>query len=158
MDNDIFMKSSIIQKYVSQDKYSSYIIVIDDTFLIRNNLKKLINNIIKQNKKENDIKVLSGSDGADLLWYVVEDQTFQRISCVISDESMDHINGSQAVSILKKLKKDEKVRHLPYFICSTNFEDDSIKGRILDSGFDIVIDKQTKKTDLENILKSRKII
>lgn len=128
------------------------ILIVDDVSIIINSLKKNIENIlISRNIK--DIKVISGIDGLDIISQVIKDNN-SLIKLVITDESMQYINGSDAVSFLRNLDEEGKVGHLPYFICTTGYEKNDMKENI----FDEIIGKNPSKMIIESILIQLEII
>jgi len=64
---------------------------------------------------------------------------------------MDYLNGSDAIKIIRNLEQNHKIRKYP-IISITAFDDNDIKKRILDSGFDHVLSKPCNKSVLIEIL------
>lgn len=153
-EKEFFLKAKKSNKKVLNYKGEKFklIIVIDDVFLIRKSLRNNIKGVLKELGMENEYMVISGNDGSDLIWYICEDQDNQNIKIIFSDENMEFVNGSKAVSIIKESQNNNKLKYIPHLICSTNFEDESIKQKILDAGFDRLIDKSIPKKLLKEII------
>eukprot|EP00340_Litonotus_pictus_P007270 CAMPEP_0170528860 /NCGR_PEP_ID=MMETSP0209-20121228/14291_1 /TAXON_ID=665100 ORGANISM="Litonotus pictus, Strain P1" /NCGR_SAMPLE_ID=MMETSP0209 /ASSEMBLY_ACC=CAM_ASM_000301 /LENGTH=537 /DNA_ID=CAMNT_0010820275 /DNA_START=5008 /DNA_END=6621 /DNA_ORIENTATION=- len=132
------------------------IVVVDDSLHNRNTLCNLLRSIVKN--QDLPITILSGNDGVDLLWYLIDDQENNRILCAFSDENMDYMNGSKAVEILRQYEKDRKLASLPLLICSTNFDDEFQKELIVKAGFDMCIEKIISKDKMTKLLKEKGII
>ena len=156
-------KSSSNAFFSNNNKY--YIACIDDNFLLRSSLKNNILNAIKDiidtNSSNqfknidilNNVEIIEGKDGADLIKFIVDDQSNgNKILCIFSDESMEYINGSNAMIILKELESKQKIKYLPHAICVTAFQDDYTKEYLIKSGFNNILDKNPKKETLKDIL------
>lgn len=149
--------SSLHCPKITIEENKNYIIVIDDVSFVRNSIRKNLETIFLENKSP--YKVITGSDGVDLLWYIVDDQrNGNRIKCVITDESMEFMNGSFAVSLLKGINEEGKIPELPILICSTGYSDDQMLSSLINCGFNEVIDKNPKKTILQSTLKKYDLI
>ena len=83
------------------------IVVIDDHKLVRENTVNLIRNVFKY-LKINDYGILEGSDGVDLLNIVRLDKE-NKIKYIFIDENMYYLNGSEAVSIVRKFEEYKKI-------------------------------------------------
>jgi signal transduction histidine kinase/CheY-like chemotaxis protein len=148
MDKDLYLRrrESIMPK----------ILIVDDNQHMRDTLKQLLSHIFKENSRLYNI--LEGNDGIDILKYVIDDQSeSNRIQCVITDESMDYLNGSFAVSLLRKMQSESKINDFKV-ICMTSYEDEVTRNTILKAGVNYCISKPCNKKELEEILKSYKII
>lgn len=106
-----------------------------------------------------NVEVEAVSDGITVLSKVIEDQIQgNKIKLIICDDNMEYINGTVVSLILNDLANSNKIRDLPFLICSTGANDTENVDRLTESGFDLVIEKNTKKSLLENILKDLGII
>lgn len=126
-----------------------YIILIaDDHKYVRESLSNLIKKILRIKKIENYFRIKEAKDGVDILHDVVKDQ-FQnnRIKCILTDENMEFLNGSETVKILRNLEKDKKIK--PICIASvTNYENP--KQLIGSVGFNRFLSKPCCESDLLN--------
>ena len=64
---------------------------------------------------------------------------------------MEFMKGSEAVRIIRKMEKDNKINKF-HIVSLTAFEDDYYKNFILDSGVNSIIPKPCSKSDLTKIL------
>ena len=84
------------------------ILLIEDNKLINDSTKTILLRIITELNLDNEIVQLN--DGVDIIKQVMDDQfNGWLIKCVITDENIEYMNGSEAVKILKK---DRKLRIL----------------------------------------------
>jgi CheY-like chemotaxis protein len=124
-------------------------VIIDDQKLVRENTSNLIRKVL-QNMNIENFQILEGSDGIDLL-NIVRNDTFGQIKAIFIDENMEYLNGSEAVSIVRKLEDKKKIKN--YKIASvTAFDDAQTKENILKSGATTIISKPCTKSDITNVL------
>jgi len=91
------------------------ILIVDDNENLLRSLNKMLLNLFEKNQAEYEI--ISASDGLDILRYIIEDQfKGNLIKCVITDENMKFIKGSEAVKILSKLWKQKKIKHISFLL------------------------------------------
>ena len=84
-----------------------------------------------------DFLIIQCFDGIDLLKEIINDQkNGNLIDLIIADENMEFMNGTQALSILRDLELQSKVK-LPYIISSTT---------------DILCEKKIKSLNIQKIL------
>lgn len=133
------------------------IIVADDTDSIRKSIRKLL---LKNSKILTDFEIIEVKDGIEILNQIVSDQTEgNKIKMIITDENMEYMSGSAAISILKNLEKDSKIKSV-YIASLTAFDSEDTKNSILNKGADIVLKKPiefselNRMIELSNILKS----
>jgi len=87
--------------------------------------------LIKTNNKEYEI--ITANDGVSILNNIIEDQfNGNLIKCIITDENMEFINGSQAVRILAGLRRRNKIRDIPVIFLSSYQDDEYIFNNISD--------------------------
>jgi len=113
----------------------------------------------KLRKKENEIEyeILEGVDGVDLLRYIVEDQTKNSLKCIFTDESMEFMNGSEAIKIVRKMENENKIKN--YFIVSVSGYEDLQSKHILESaGANLVEKKPLMKSSMKEILEKIGVI
>ena len=84
---------------------------MDDSKYISDAMKNLIKKILKEAKC--DLEVITGSDGVDIIKNVIDDQTNGNlIKCIITDENMEYIKGSEAIRFLRSLVMKNKIKHV----------------------------------------------
>jgi CheY-like chemotaxis protein len=85
------------------------ILVVDDVETIVNSISKLLNLIMKENNIKYDI--IKCHDGIDILNEVINDQKREQslIDLIITDENMDFVNGTDAISLLRKIEDKKKL-------------------------------------------------
>lgn len=133
------------------NKNKEKILIIEDSPILKNTLKKQIEKIVLLNNL--NVEVIVGSDGVDLLKLIVDDQSKGNlVKLVISDENMEYMNGSEVLSILNKYSQLGKIKNSPVFICSTAFDDNDTFNYLKKIGLTNIIDKNTSYTKLEKIV------
>jgi CheY-like chemotaxis protein len=128
----------MIEKKRSQFKNltnKKIILIADDFKDIRKSVKKLVTSIIQESnakihKTEKQYEVVDCSDGAELLYFIynslfVEDNNNQ-IVCIITDEMMNFINGSEAIKIIKKVIAEKNLDPIPIFFSTAFLDLDNI--------------------------------
>lgn len=125
------------------------ILLIDDDSMIRHALKKIIKNLLKDLNL--DYEILEGSDGDDLVKYFNKDKDgLKDLKLILIDENMKKLNGSEAIKIVRKKEKENKLNHIP--IISITAEEESKYNSIYDSGACRVISKPASKKNIKNII------
>ena len=127
------------------------IVVIDDHKLVRNSVVNLIKNILKS-LQINNIEIIEGSDGIELLNIIMMDKN-SLIKYIFTDENMEFLNGSESVRILRKLENGKKIPKYP-IISITAFDDPETRNNIMNSGVDSILSKPCTKNDIKKILSS----
>ena len=130
------------------------ILIVDDHKFIRHSLKYILTILIERNKLCEEFEIIEGVDGADIISCIVHDQSNNNlIKCIITDENMNFINGSEAIKIIKNLEEINKVKKIPIAFV-TAFEDDYTVDYIYNSGADIILRKPCNKRDVEEFLEN----
>jgi CheY-like chemotaxis protein len=138
---------SLFKKIKNEGK----ILLVDDNQYIRTSVKNLVKSVLSENKKY--YEYLEGSDGVEILNYIIQDQMENNmIKCIITDENMEYINGSEAIRIIRELQKTNKIKNVK-IISITSFEDEITKKNILDSGVDFLLPKPCTKKAFSDIFK-----
>ena len=125
------------------------IAVIDDHKIIRQNTVNLIKSVFSSLKID-DYSIIEGSDGIDILSIVKNDKG-NNIKCILTDENMIHLNGSEAVQIVRKLEEKNNLCK-NYIVSLTAFDDQDTKNYIMKLGMNLIISKPMTKSSLMNIL------
>lgn len=95
-----------------EKKINKKILIADDNVILLNMLKKMLNDLFK--KYNMDFEIIAVNDGLDILNNVIEDQfNGNLIQCIITDENMEFIKGSDAVKILKDLNQKNRIKDIP---------------------------------------------
>lgn len=129
---------------------SGQILIVDDSQYIRISIRRILVNIMQETKKEYEI--IEASDGIDILKHVSEDQNNNNIiKCIITDENMEYLNGSECIQIIRRLEDSNRIKKV-VCICATSLEDNKSKDRLIRSGMDFVISKPISKGELLGVL------
>lgn len=144
-DNDVIEKEEI---YYFSEKHKNIILIIDDHKEIRESLKNLVSKILRKKNLLDLYITKEGRDGVDILHNVIYDQfENNRIKCILTDENMEYINGSDAIKIIRNLEKSKKIK--PIIIASiTAFEDEFNKSIIKSTGVNQIFAKPCSEKDL----------
>lgn len=125
------------------------IIICDDSSIILESLEKVLLSIPSFREMYNIIKCY---DGSTLLSNIIENQQFNKIALVITDENMGYMNGSDFLDILIKMKQNGKL-NIDYPIISlTAFIDTSMINRLYTLGFSKVLNKPANKKIVYELL------
>ena len=133
------------------------ILIVDDHKIIRSTLKNLCEKIFRKYSKK-IYEILEANDGVDILYNLVYDQSQNNlIKCVITDENMEYINGSDAIQIIRKLEKFNKIKFTP-IATITAFENNSMKENIIKNGADFILSKPCNEIHLKQFFEKFDII
>ena len=125
------------------------ILVVDDNKFVRENTVYLLKNALNQLKLDNFL-IVEGSDGIDILNFVRLDNHF-KIRYIFTDESMQFLDGSEAVKLIRKFEENDKIKS--YNIISlTAFDDPQTRNKILNCGLNSIMSKPATKTEIMKIL------
>ena len=95
-----------------------FILIVDDEFIIRNAMKRLITTELK---KDIEIIFVEANDGVEFILAVYLANLNQiKFNFIISDENMSYINGSHAIEIIKLVVKSGKFQDVPIFMSTAN--------------------------------------
>lgn len=139
-----------------EDEYNNLkkILVVDDDPTIRKSLIKMLNSIIDKSK----FQIIEGSDGADIVHHFISDQAKGEclVKLVLSDESMEYINGSDAFSIIKNLAREGKIQYFESLklVSVTGYDQEEERNQILKKGATNVISKPVKISVLKELMNS----
>ena len=164
-DNINYQEDNIKLKNINQENINflskksvlNKILIVDDHLIIRDSLKKSCKRILnKYSMKEYDI--IEGSDGVDIIYKIIKDQSENNlIKCIITDENMEYINGSEAIKIIRKLEKFNKIKFTP-ILSITAFEDIAMKELIIKNGADKLLSKPCNEKQLKEFFDKFNII
>ena len=133
----------------NSESYKRKIVIIEDDRIMNMTIKNLLMKII--NLKKLDILVIQCYDGIDLLKEIMDDQkNGNLIDLIITDENMEFMNGTQALSILRDLESKSKVK-LPYIVSSTTDQISDQKMNLL--SIKKILPKPIDRNSLTNVLK-----
>lgn len=132
------------------------ILVVDDNQHIRYSIIKLLQDIFFSYDK--NYEIVEALDGIDILKSVMDDQKNRNsIKCILTDESMEYMNGSQAIEIIRKMEQQNKIKRTN-IISVTSFEDEYNRELILDKGADYIVEKPCGKSSIIKILTELNIL
>jgi signal transduction histidine kinase/CheY-like chemotaxis protein len=121
-----------------------YIILVDDETITRKSTMRLIDNYFN---KITNLKVLEASDGFECLYlYYQAKKKGIELSCIISDETMDYLNGTECARILRTVYSLKSYPKIPFFLL-TAYE----KYNIQDYGIEEVFSKPLSRNHLKII-------
>ena len=148
VENDIIIKNNLENKIFRPIKDKMKILIVDDHKLVRKALKNLCEEVIsKYSKKEYEI--LEANDGIELLYRLMFDQSQNNlIKCIITDENMEYMNGSQATKIVRKLEKFNKIKYIP-IASITAFDSNKMKEFLIKKGIDFILSKPCSRDQLK---------
>ena len=128
------------------------IIIADDSKQSRKNIVKLVN--IYTNKHfPGKYDIIECCDGIDVLKTVIDQQYKEgNIKLLITDELMDYMNGSSAVSILRSYIELKKIRSIDNIVSLTAYEDDESINNLLKKGSNRVITKPVEASVFNEVL------
>ena len=125
------------------------IVVVDDNKYIRQNTVNLVKSVFSILKID-DYSIIEGSDGIDIP-NIVNKDIGNNIKCILTDENMTHLNGSEAVQIVRKLEEKNNLCK-NYIVSLTAFDDQDTKNYIMKLGMNLIISKPMTKSSIMNIL------
>ena len=105
--------------------------------------------------KIEDYLIIEGSDGIDLI-NIVKNDKGNKIKCILLDENMEYLNGSETVKILRKLEEKNVINKYNY-VSVTAFDDQETKNNIIKSGINSILSKPCTKSSLINVVKKLNI-
>ena len=106
----------------------------------------------------NNIDIISLTDGLDILkLYFLRENSNNPIICIITDEEMEYLNGTEATKIIRNYElKNNKIKTMIFGLSC--YEDIDFKNKILNSGADAVLPKPLNKNNLKSIFGKFKIL
>lgn len=140
---------------IDANKNKKIILICDDSSTILNTMEKLLLSIPEI---KDHYCIEKANDGSFLISRVIEDQITNKIKVIITDENMEYMNGSQAVSILKRKEKEGKISSNRHYLCCSAVDDSNSKTELLNHGFDRVLNKPISKDAIKKCLQELKIL
>ncbi len=132
------------------------ILIVDDNHYNCESTKNILKKVLKEACSE--LEIIVGSDGADIIHYVIQDQSKgNEIKCIITDENMEYINGSDAIKIIRSLERLNKIKFVN-IISLTGNEDLDSTNELLKAGAQAVFGKPLPKLLIAKALKDLNII
>ena len=140
----------------TNDLVKKKILIVDDNRFINDSTNILLSRIINELKLNYEIVQLS--DGVDIIKHVIDDQrNGHLIKCIITDENMEYINGSEAVKILRDLENRSVIMRVNVISLSSN-NDFYTKEKMKKVGMDLTLEKPVSKSKLLESLKELNLI
>lgn len=125
--------------------------IVDDNEIINSTNKRIINEILLDN--DLDYKIVSGNDGYDIIRKVLNyEKKNNLIKCVFTDENMDYLIGSEAISFIRKWEKVKKLSPINFSVLTCH-EDVNIINSIYSAGADNILTKPITKSSIKLIFK-----
>jgi signal transduction histidine kinase len=145
--NDNF-ENSINNSYHSNVDYK-YILLTDDEPMTRKSTIRLINKYFN-NDLTIKLKILEASDGIECLYvYYQTKKKGIELSCIISDETMNYLNGTESAKILQNIYSVKNITGIPFYLL-TAYEQFNVK----DCGIDDVFSKPLSISHL-NVIRAK---
>jgi signal transduction histidine kinase len=113
-----------ILKYLSflEQNKRDMILIVDDQKYIRKSTKNILRNYVKENNKT--YSLICANDGFDFLYLIFLDQYLgKNIKFVISDDSMNFVDGSISYNFIKNLQNCD-TRYFKFMLL-TSYEDEN---------------------------------
>jgi len=126
------------------------ILIADDNHLINDVNKKIIETCLK--KLNLDYEIILCTDGIDIIRNVINENIKKSIKCILTDENMEFLNGSEAIKFIRKLEAKNYLEKIP-IISVTSHEDKTIVNNIISSGANHVLPKPLTVSAMLNTLK-----
>jgi signal transduction histidine kinase len=90
-------------------------ILVDDDPIVRKSTLRLIKGYYS--KQDIKCKVLEANDGIECLYiYYQLSKMDTHITCIISDESMEYVNGSKCADMLSQFYKEKGLQKVPFYL------------------------------------------
>ena len=132
----------------------NFVLVVDDNHLINDANKNIVYKCFE--KIGMKVKIILCSDGVDIVSHVLNENIRKNIKCVITDENMEYINGSEAIKFIRNLESKCYIPHIPC-ISVTCHEDKNIINNIYASGANHVLSKPLNIAKFINLLQDLKL-
>jgi len=130
------------------------IILIDDEKLARLSNKRFISDYAHNNNL--NINIIEAEDGIECLYILyIFFKNGIKISCVISDQNMLHMNGSTTATVIKKFTNSNIFSQLQFYIL-TAYEDENTINTLKTAPITNVFSKPIKRELLYQILREIK--
>jgi len=128
----------------------NYILIADDNHLINDVNKKIIETCLK--KLNANYEIILCTDGVDIIRNILNEKMKKSIKCIITDENMEFLNGSEAIKFVRTLQFKNYLERIP-IISVTSHEDRTIVNNILSSGANHVLPKPLTVNSMINAFK-----
>ena len=103
-----------------------------------------------------DYELIQCTDGLDIIRYLSDSKFRKRIKCIITDENMEFINGSEAITFARTIENKKLVEDIRC-ISVTCLENTDVLEHIRKKGADCIIIKPLTKEGLKNIFVEMKL-
>jgi signal transduction histidine kinase/CheY-like chemotaxis protein len=145
---DTFMKSTrLLSLFSGIQRKEILAMVVDDELVMRQSTVRLITKYLKE--KSYDVTIIEASDGIDCLYkYKMLVKEGKKLSFILSDETMEFMNGGTCAEILKTVCCVKNFSHVPFLILSAY---ENLRNLV---GVNEIYTKPLRKQNLEEILKN----
>ena len=132
------------------------ILIVDDNHYISEATQNILKKVLTEACR--NMEIILASDGVDILHHVIQDQSKgNEIKCILTDENMEYMNGSEAIRIIRGLEKRNKTKFVK-IISVTGNEESQYIDKIKSAGAQLVMGKPLSKLLLAKFLKDLNII
>ena len=126
------------------------IIIVDDEKMTRQSMIRIFSEIA--NLKSIPLSIVEAEDGMECLYIVFICIKYGiKVSAIISDQTMNFLNGSDTVKLLKRCINNSLIIKIPFYII-TAYEDENTLTILKESCPDNIFSKPLKKNIAENII------
>ena len=137
-------------------KKKGKILIVDDNYFINEATQNILKKVLKE--AGSDMEIIIGSDGSDIIHHIIQDQSKgNQIKCILTDENMEYLNGSEAIKIIKNLERNKKIKFVN-IISVTGNEESEYTRHIISAGAQMTLNKPLSKSVLSGVLKDLNII
>jgi hypothetical protein len=131
-------------------------LIVDDNYYNSEATKNILTKLFKETGLE--IEFVICSDGVDIIHQIIQDQSKgNEIKCVITDENMEYMNGSEAIRIIRNMERRNKIKRVN-IISVTGNDDAQLSGEITKAGAQMVLSKPLSKSLITMALKHLNVI
>jgi len=126
------------------------VLIADDNEIINNSNKKMVSEIL--NEKGFEFEIIQLFDGLEIIKYILNNNNnYEKIKLILTDESMDCMNGSEAISFIRNFEKRKGLKPIQ-IVSLTCYENLATTNNILKTGADLVLCKPVSKSKLIDII------
>ena len=145
--------SSLKSLEVNITNITDIILIVEDNQSIRKSIANVLKLYLNKNSLKKRFDIIECADGIDMLKIVKDDnqQCLNKIKLIITDENMEYMCGSNAISILKSLEMNKKINTL-FIISLTAFSDEFTVNEIISRGANMIVDKPLSNSKADHIM------
>jgi len=148
-------KSTTDNNNLNAASLQAKVLIVDDNQFIRESFKKICREIMRE--KSVVFEIIEGNDGIDILSSIVANQANGLLKCTFTDENMEYFNGTEAIKLVRKLERENKISK-NVIVSTTSYEDEASKNYIISAGADSIIGKPYSKNQILTMLRKFSIV